>query len=544
MKVGKKISFYFTFFALVLYCYNVDAQTVTRFPYEMDFTSGQPSGVITTSGSGTNVATFNSDGLLLTGVGQNLFGGVLFDAASFDSTNGLNIEFEYSIYGGTPYVSTSPSYSSYGDGLVMFLYDGTIAAPVLGSKGRGLGYAYNYATNTQKRQGLSGAYLGVGLDVFGNFKGSIVQSNPQEYLNGIATGNTITAGAVNGTWSNYGLSHVTLRGAYDRNNRNGQGVNFSGYPVLATQSTLAKLNQSGFTDARTFAGAALMSTTSGNYTTNANYLAAPFSLRGNSKNPPVTSPDYRKAFVTILPAPALLGLTNDGFVITVKIQAGNNAPVTVIDKYVYRQSITYVDNGKSSPSTYTLNSSVPSVFKLGFAASTGGASEAHLIKMVKISLPYMPETQEDVAKFCGNYNLSYEISPFDNDIFYNGLLSGLTDPTPGNTNGTHIDYSTFQFEDATGNVVGSTPTLLNPTATYAQANVGTWVYSSLTGKVTFTPVKNYVGVAETYYSAKGPLLSGMPYNQEKYRSKQTKITATVVSCNTISNPQLPSGRSK
>lgn len=541
MKTYLKI---FTYLALTSSIANpnvLNAQSDIRFPYEIDLTQGQPDGVVKTSGSGTNVAVFNTDGLLLTPPTEYQFGGVLFDAISFNSTNGLTIEFEYSIYEGTEYIETLSdpnSYRSFGDGLSLFLYDGNIAKPVLGARGRGLGYAYNYATNSNAKQGLSGAYLGVGIDVFGNFKGNSVTGNPQEYLNGIVKRST-GEGAINGEWSNYGSSHVTLRGAYDRTIRNGTSDYYSGYPVLATQSTLGFRRPNGLsTSVNLYAGAALTNNNSATYATNSNYLTNPFNLRGGVKNPPVTSTAYRKAFITILPAPAI----TSGFYITVKIQAGNATPVTVIDKFLYRESLVYRDNGRASGSqTYTLNSAIPNSFKIGFAASTGGASEAHLIKMVKVSLPYLPVTQVDNGSFCSNYTSSYEIGPFDNDIFYNGLLSGLTEPSPGNTNLIHIDYNTFRFEDSNGVVKGSTQSLPSYTATYTEPNVGTWIYSGLTGKVSFTPVNGYTGPAEIYYSAKGPLLSGMPYNQEYYRSPATKISLNVVRCGSVINPHIPSG---
>lgn len=77
---------------------------------------------------------------------------------AFPAPLGLEIDFEYLAWGG-----------SGADGLVAFLYDGSITGSAfkIGDFGGGLGYCQGYASNATT--GLSGAYVGVGLDEFGNF---------------------------------------------------------------------------------------------------------------------------------------------------------------------------------------------------------------------------------------------------------------------------------------------------------------------------------------------------------------------------------------
>lgn len=64
--------------------------------------------------------------------------------------NGLDIEFDYAVYGG-----------SGADGLVFYLIDGTTATPTLGWEGSALGY-----------EGVSNPYVGIGFDEFGGFAGT------------------------------------------------------------------------------------------------------------------------------------------------------------------------------------------------------------------------------------------------------------------------------------------------------------------------------------------------------------------------------------
>ncbi len=74
------------------------------------------------------------------------------------SGRGLVITFDYAAWGGTG-----------ADGLSFFLFDGTTTSFKVGASGGSLGYAQKKGVN-----GLSGGYLGLGLDEFGNY------SNPTE----------------------------------------------------------------------------------------------------------------------------------------------------------------------------------------------------------------------------------------------------------------------------------------------------------------------------------------------------------------------------
>jgi gliding motility-associated-like protein/uncharacterized repeat protein (TIGR01451 family) len=75
------------------------------------------------------------------------------NTVSFPSRYGVDISFEYFTYGGTG-----------ADGITFFLFDASTAAFDLGAPGGSLGYAQDC-----NRKGLTGAYVGIGLDEYGNF---------------------------------------------------------------------------------------------------------------------------------------------------------------------------------------------------------------------------------------------------------------------------------------------------------------------------------------------------------------------------------------
>jgi hypothetical protein len=103
--------------------------------------------------------------------------------STFSASTGLAINFDFYSYGGTG-----------GDGISVFLVDGAFSPTSPGAFGGSLGYA-------QKTDipGLAGAYVGIGLDEFGNF------ANPIE---GRVGGTRITPDSVTirgGVATNYGF---------------------------------------------------------------------------------------------------------------------------------------------------------------------------------------------------------------------------------------------------------------------------------------------------------------------------------------------------
>ncbi|WP_457287977.1 Ig-like domain-containing protein [Pedobacter sp. UYP24] len=126
---------------------------------------GAPSAFLTASGSsvtgGNPIDPVGQGYLRLTNNIKNQKGYV-FSNSNFPSNNGLRVEFEYYIYGGTG-----------ADGISFFLFDATADPFTIGGFGGSLGYAQINTTNPIS-PGVSKGYLAIGLDEFGNF------SNPNE----------------------------------------------------------------------------------------------------------------------------------------------------------------------------------------------------------------------------------------------------------------------------------------------------------------------------------------------------------------------------
>jgi hypothetical protein len=114
----------------------------------------------TTAGS----TAFNSGWLRLTSEQDNMAGTAVMDDA-FPSSRGITVEFDYAAYGGFTYNG------SRGDGMTLFLLDGTAPSSTVGAPGAGLGYACTSSPvpGPCQRDGVTGGYLGVGFDEFGNF---------------------------------------------------------------------------------------------------------------------------------------------------------------------------------------------------------------------------------------------------------------------------------------------------------------------------------------------------------------------------------------
>jgi uncharacterized repeat protein (TIGR01451 family) len=107
--------------------------------------------------------------LRLTDVVGNQAGSAFLDTA-FDISNGVVIQFDYATWGGAGSGSTCGQTGA--DGYSVYLFDGTYNAStfVVGASGGSLGY--DKKTVAPVHAGLTGGYLGVGIDEWGNFSAS------------------------------------------------------------------------------------------------------------------------------------------------------------------------------------------------------------------------------------------------------------------------------------------------------------------------------------------------------------------------------------
>ncbi|MBB5871858.1 putative repeat protein (TIGR01451 family) [Allocatelliglobosispora scoriae] len=141
--------------------------------------------------------------LQLTDTAGNVAGDILYQRP-VPATAGLSVVFEQYQYGGNE-----------ADGIGFFLVDGATTASTVGGSGGSLGYAPRDAT-----PGVQGGYLGVGLDVYGNF-----------YNDGEGRGRNCPVGqrSPGGTATGrIAPNVVTLRGP---------GNGFNGYCYLASTTT-------------------------------------------------------------------------------------------------------------------------------------------------------------------------------------------------------------------------------------------------------------------------------------------------------------------
>lgn len=524
---------------IVLFCFygasNIMAQQSRYgiFPFEESFlgSTTAPAGVEKAAiASGVvgmeNSANFTLEGVQLTPNASKKFGAIFLKDQHFTSELGIFIEFEYMVYGGTG-----------GDGLCMFLFDAEIENPTIGANGAGIGYAYNRAYNgipqrNFRMPGLSGAYLGVALDAFGNFKGLRYQGESR--VSGIPFSISVS-GSLRAEDNKQ--NQVSLRGARGpAMGIVGMEVGYTGYPLLKTQGTYDEVITNPITTI-TMDEADLSK-----YKITQEYKGNRFKINGDGKFSGPGDAAYRKAMIELFPAGANPG---GGFYVTVKIQHGAVVDTLIYD-YQYKTTTRYQENattatgGDSNSATdlplqdptvnriVNLNTSVPDSLRIGFAASTGEKYNFHVIKNVKITLPRAAEANDDSAKVNQNFS-SATIYPLVNDYGYEGPISRGQVKSPE-----HINPATFRFIDENGDP------LTNP---YTN-NDGTWTYNETTEEVTFRRGAGFSDKAEIRYDVYGNKTTANPYSDPAYRSPHATIgvyvdpDAPVITRNTIINKMI------
>ena len=147
-----------------------DAAAIPPFPIQ-DLGQGadgqtNPNWAARLSGVSNTGNTYTSDGWLrLTNNRMSQATNILNNVA-FPATTGFQVTFDYRQSGGMEYTGANAKYRT-GDGIAMYLVDGSNSISV-GADGNGLGYA-NGGDGGCQTPGVKGGYLGLGLDVYGNF---------------------------------------------------------------------------------------------------------------------------------------------------------------------------------------------------------------------------------------------------------------------------------------------------------------------------------------------------------------------------------------
>lgn len=260
---------------------------LAQFPITQSFTGSTATGwvlgdsaALTSGGADPAGAGY----LRLTSNAGSQKGYAYYDVA-FPTSLGVNIDFEYLSWGGTG-----------ADGISMFLFDGSTTNFKIGDFGGGLGYCQGYSNSLVG--GLSNAYVGIGLDEYGNFT------------------NTADRCPNGGPGSRPGA--ISIRGPGNGN---------TGYAYLTGTGT----------------------------------LSAGIDSPGGTTRPAASS-YYRRVNIAIVPS-------GSSYAITVSWQTAQGGTFSTV------------------LGPYTLPSAPPATLKLGFAASTGGATNYHEIRNVNINLP-------------------------------------------------------------------------------------------------------------------------------------------------------------
>src|SRR6185312_7680429 len=130
------------------------------------------------------------------GNGNNQTGAVISNF-TFPSNQGVQVTFSTVTYGGNAY-GNSAGQSSGADGITFFLADGSVltpgtSTPATGAYGGSLGYSCSNNKPYPGTEGLPGAYLGVGIDEYGNFvNGATVTKTTTTTVSTTSTASTQT----------------------------------------------------------------------------------------------------------------------------------------------------------------------------------------------------------------------------------------------------------------------------------------------------------------------------------------------------------------
>jgi uncharacterized repeat protein (TIGR01451 family) len=173
--------------------------------------------------------------------------GFAYNTTPFNLSAGLLIEFDYATWGG-----------SGADGYSIYLFDANVGAFNIGAFGGSLGYAQKLTTSAcgnpapSNVSGISGGYIGIGVDEYGNFADCGEGRYLSAYGNSNTVPNTVT---VRGSVVGFGGGAI------------GQTLSTASYPWIATSANNGQLWYNG------------------------------------SPRPSQTGPSYRKVRIQISPAP-------------------------------------------------------------------------------------------------------------------------------------------------------------------------------------------------------------------------------------------------
>lgn len=382
------------FLAGLLVCSTVNADTYTdnfsskaaalqwKALNDACLTAGDGSGSIPACGT-SMIAALDADGsgaLRLTPAKTNQTGAILSNF-TFPSTQGLQVTFTTYTYGG----SADGIAKNGADGISFLLTDGTATAPtVAGGLGGSMGYSCSNGNGTY--EGLANAYLGLGIDEYGNFLNSGDNTSTGVY-NTNNTANGTSANGSNGYSSDVNGSINAGKGPQYQPER--IGLRGAGNLTWAYLKTLNKNYYTGSVSQSKVQAACK----SGKYVTDSNGNST--TALPNFKNYAVIPGGYK-----VLPD----GTTKDANGNTIAAQPiASNSATSHNDKAAW--PITYklvlsssgllnfsysYNNGAFQPvlvnsNITSSNGTVPASFRFGFSAGTGGSDNVHEITCFQAS---------------------------------------------------------------------------------------------------------------------------------------------------------------
>lgn len=261
------------------------------------------------------------DGVLRLTDAQQFQNGYLYIDIPFPSAFGIKASFEFFMYGGDG-----------ADGFSVFLFDGDTPNFSPGGFGGSLGYAPR-----DNNPGLSQAYLGIGIDAFGNF------ANVSEGKNG---GFSLNPEALF-------PNSVYLRGA---------GNQFTGYQGIGGVVTQSS--------AQVPEGSPLLLNAVNRFDLSS---GGPGSLRVTDIN----QIGYRKVFIDLSP-----NLTGQGYILNVEFLVTTTPNQPRVVPVIVDQA-------------YTIEA--PRNLKIGFAASTGGSTNIHEIRDLQVEVSDQEGLENPIA---------------------------------------------------------------------------------------------------------------------------------------------------
>lgn len=516
----KQLTYVFSLLILFAFCTKTFAQPLSPsgFPFYRSFLDGKMDNV-TLMGPNpgyragvdrSNQAHLVKDlGLQLT-YKENQIGALYLPHHPFTTNDGMVIEFEYMMYGGTGIT----------DGITMFLADANYINSIkYGAEGAGFAYTHRWTNDNlsgQRIRGMQGGYLSIALDQ-ANYK--VMRMEGEEQRNGIAYLRN-EAWSTSAKLTEYNThSNVTIRGAAGQgrryiNSKYTMEDGYWGYPVLITRHTGGKIDSNFL---RNSAGFRLRTPdgTFEKYVTPR--IDKAFDIAGGNTFKYPSEPSYRKAIIYLKSNP---DNTRGGFIITVAIQHQTDT-TEVIKDFVYPETVTYIENGLPSrinngfpvyyekPPIINYSVDTPEKVVIGFAASTGTKlAYSNVIKNLRITPLYGAAAAGDDIR--SHRRGPVTIQPLENDVAYkdlNGIVIAGKE---------YLDPSSFRFWS-------DEYTCLHEDVEYSVSE-GKWVYDSSIAKVFFFPRKGFKGEVSIFYDIKG---KEPTYDDEKFRSSLARINITI-----------------